>query len=187
MNLRDAINEMLLSLNELPLDIADAIEDVPISVVANQTLEIVKKRILSAGWDFNTTNIELVPNTDGYIPIPLSFLSLDGGDAEPNLTVRDWKLFDKAELTYKFEDNKQVEVIEDMPFDDIPYNTASYVVAIASLEAYIDIIGDESGIAIRRERVRDAKIEALREDANKQDGNLLQDAHATTVLDRTSI
>ena len=111
---------------------------------------------------------------------------MDGGDAEPNLTVRDWKLFDKAELTYKFEDNKQVEVIEDMPFDDIPYNTASYVVAIASLEAYIDIIGDESGIAIRRERVRDAKIEALREDANKQDGNLLQDTHATTVLDRTS-
>lgn len=187
MNLRDAINEILLSLNELPLDVTDAIEDVPIAVVANQTLEIAKKRILANGWYFNTITLELKPNIDGYIPIPLSFLSVDGGDAEPNLTVRDWKLFDKAELTFKFDTNKECEVIEDIPFDDIPYNTASYIVAVASLQAYVDIIGDGEGITTRRGIVQETRIEALRSDANDLDGNLLEDDHSRTVLDRTSV
>jgi hypothetical protein len=187
MNLRDAINEVLLSLNELPLDVADAVEDVPVAVIVDQSIAIAKKKVLGKGWYFNTLDLELIPNTDGYIPIPFSFLSLDGGDAEPNLTVRDWKLFDKSTLSFKFEDNKSVQVIEDIPFDDIPFMTANYIVAMASLQSYTDIIGDESGIRIKREALIEAKIDAMREDANSTDGNLLNDAHATALLDRTSL
>ena len=187
MNLRDAVNGILLGLNELPLDTGDAIEDVPIAVVVDKELEIAKKKILAQGWYFNTIEMQLVPNTDGYIPIPLSFLSVDGGDAEPNLTVRDWKLFDKSLLTFKFEDNKDVEVIEDIPFDDIPFNIANYTVATASLQAYINIIGNSEDISIRREALMVARIEAVREEANNYDGSLLEDSHSTGVLDRTSV
>lgn len=187
MNLRDAINEILLSLNEIPLDVADAVEDVPIAIVVNKSLNIAKKKILSKGWYFNTITIELKPNTDGYIPIPFSFLALDGGASEPNLTVRDWKLFDKSELTYKFTENKEVEVIEDIPFDDIPFSIANYIVAVASLQSYTDIIGDETGIRIKREAVNDARIDAVREDANNYDGNMIEDSHTTSILDRTAL
>ena len=187
MNLRDAINEILLSLNELPLDISDAVEDVPIAIVANQSLTIARKKILSKGWYFNTVTMSLVPNTEGYISIPLSFLSVDGGDAEPDLTVRDWKLFDKALLTFQFEDNKEVEVIEDLPFDDLPFSVANYIVAIASLQSYTDIIGDEAGVRVKSLAVNEAKIDAVRDDANNQDGNLLSDAHSTGLLDRTAL
>ena len=187
MNLRDAINEILLSLNELPLDVTDAVEDIPIAVVVNQSLDIAKRKVLGKGWYFNTIDMELTPNTDGYISIPFSFLSVDGGDAEPNLTVRDWKLFDKELLTYKFTENKSCEIIEDIPFDDVPYMIANYIVAVSSLQSYTDIIGDESGIRIKREAVLEAKIDAFREDANSIDGNLLTDDHTTGLLDRTAL
>jgi len=79
MNLRDAVNEILLSLNELPLDVEDAIEDIQIAIVVDTELQIAKKKILAKGWYFNTINMSLVPNIEGYIAIPFSFLSIDGG------------------------------------------------------------------------------------------------------------
>jgi len=131
--------------------------------------------------------MSLVPNTDGYIPIPLSFLSVDGGDAEPDLCVKDWKLFDKSLLTYKFTENKSVEVIENVSFDDIPFNTANYIVSMASLSSYVNIIGDQEGIRTRTNAFNDSRIEAIREDANNQDGSLLTDDHTTGLLDRTAL
>jgi len=184
---RDAINEILLSLNELPLEETDIVDDIPIAITVNKELDIAKKKILSAGWFFNTMNMSLVPNTDGYIPVPKTFLSVDGGSAEPNLIVRDWKLFDKDLLTFVFETNKDVEIIDNIPFDDVPYITADYIVKLATLTAYTDIIGDATGISKRENTLKDAKIESIREDANKQDGNLLTDTHSSGLLDRASI
>ena len=187
MTIRDAINEVLLSLNESPLDETDVIEDIPITVTVNTEIEIAKKNILKKGWFFNTMLMSLQPNTDGYIPVPKSFLSVDGGSAEPNLVVRDWKLFDKELITFIFESAKDVEVIDSIPFDDIPHTFADYIVKLATLSAYTNIRGDATGISIRKTALSDSRIDAIREDANMQDGNLLTDSHSSGVLDRTSL
>lgn len=187
MNLRDAINEILLSLNELPLDISDAVEDVPIAIVVDKSLTIARKKILGKGWYFNTITMKLVPNTQGYISIPLSFLSVDGGDSEPDLTIRDWKLFDLKEFTFKFTETQEVVVIEDIPFDDIPFAVANYIVAIATLQAYTDIIGDGNGITTKKYALDETRIDAMRDDANNQDGNLLTGTYVTGYLDRTAL
>lgn len=186
MDKRDAINEILLSLNELPLDIEDAVEDIQVAVIVDKQLDITKRKILASGWFFNTTVITLVPNTEEYIVIPQSFLSVDG-TTDKNLTVRDWKLFDKEKLTYKFEDSQECNVIEDISFDDIPFMTADYIVQVASLQSYINIIGNTEDIAVRNQMVAMSRIEALREDANNIDGNLLGSQFVTSLIDRTSL
>lgn len=186
MTIRDAINEILLSLNELPLDDTDVIEDIPIAITANKELDIAKKNILKKGWFFNTMTMSLVPNTDGYIPVPTTFLSVDGGDAEPTLVVRDWKLFDKSLLTFIFETSKDVEIVDNISFDDIPYTFADYITKLATLSAYINIRGDGTGITIRKNALDEARIDSIREDANMQDGNLLADTHASGLLDKSS-
>ena len=185
MNLRDGINEILLSLNELPLDISDAVEDIGIAVIVNAQLEITKKRILGRGWFFNKLDIELTPNTSGYIAIPDSFLSVDGGVAYPDITMRDHKLFDRKKLTYMFEQSVKCTVIDDIPFDDIPYLTADYIVQSASLQAYINIIGNSEDISIRMKMMNNAKIEAFREDANNKDGNILDSDFVTDFTSGT--
>ncbi len=187
MNKRDAINEILLSLNELPLDIEDAVEDIQIATIVDKELDIAKRKILASGWFFNKITMTLVPNTEKYIVIPQSFLSVDGGDNEPNLTVRDWKLFDRVELTYKFDEPKECKIVEDLHFDDIPFLAANYIVQIASLQSYISIIGNTADIRVRQESVNLARIEAIRENANNIDGNLLGDSYTTNLLDRTSL
>jgi len=96
-------------------------------------------------------------------------------------------LFDKSLLTFKFDTNKEVEIIEDIPFDDIPFSVANYIVATASLQAYINVIGNSEDIALRNESLRLAKIDAIRDDNNNQDGSLLTDEHSTGLLDRTAL
>lgn len=184
MNKRDAINEILLSLNELPLDTTDLIEDIGIAVIVDKELDIAKRKVLSYGWNFNSLTHTLIPDIQGYIVIPNTFLSVDGNEA---YVVRDWKLFDVANKTFKFSDSVEVKVIEDIIFDDIPYHVANYIVQVASLQSYINIIGNSDDISLRNNAVQMAKIEAFRDDANKRNGNLLNSQRSTDLLDRSGL
>ena len=187
MNKRDAINEILLALNELPLDTEDNVEDIQIATIVDKQLDITRKKILAKGWFFNTTTIELVPNQEEYIVIPDTFLSVDGSDANTSLTVRDHKLFDKDNLTYKFEEAQECVVIQDIDFDDIPFVVTDYIIQYASLQAYINIIGNTDDISVRTKMLDMARIAAIREDANNRDGNVLDSDHMTDLTDRSTI
>lgn len=184
MNTRTALNEILLSLNELPLDIDDNIEDIQIATIVDKELSIARKKILAEGWVFNRLTRNLYPNSQDNIVIPDTFLSVNGG---AGITVRDWKLFNTADMTYIFEEPEVCVVIEDVFFDDLPFGVANYIVQVASLQAYINIVGNTDDVRIRTEAVRAARAEALREDAKIQGGNMLEQEYATGLLDRTGL
>jgi len=187
LNLRDAINEILLSINEMPLDIEDSVEDIQTAIIVNKQLEISKRNILSQGWYFNKTKRYLKPDLSGYIPIPSTFLSVDGSDAYESIVIRDNKLFDKSKLVYKFTEPIECEIVEDMTFDDIPYIFADYIVKAASLNTYVNIIGYTRDISIRTDVVALARADAIREDARNTDGNILSSDFLTSLIDRTSM
>jgi len=185
MNRRDAINEILLSLNELPLDDTDVTEDIGIAVIVDAELNTANKKVLSQGWYVNTTDKSLTPDTDGYIVIPNTFLSVD---TESEYIVRDWKLYDKTNNTYKFDGAVIASVIEEIIFEDVPYHLANYIVHVASLKAYKDIIGGSiEDLRDMKLALDEARTEAIRDDANKIDGNLLTGTFVTSQLDRTSL
>lgn len=180
---REAINEILLSINELPLDTEDLIEDIQTAVVCEKELEIARRKVLARGWVFNTTTMNFTPNVSGYIPIATTFLSVDVGD-NTNYVVRDHKLFDKDALTYLFSEPVALTVIEDISFDDIPFLVADYIIQTASLQAYIKIVGASDDIRVRQEAAIMARLEALREDARNYSGNLLNSTHVTNLVTR---
>lgn len=173
MNLRDAINEILISLNEIPLDVDDLIDDVPTAKVVATQLEISKKKVLAYGWEFNTLTISLYPNTQNHIVVPESFLSVNGTSDNPEVIVKDWKLYDKEENTFVFTSPIDCVVIEDIAFDDIPFAIANYIVQVASLQSYINIIGNTDDVSIRHRAMLEAKNEAIRTDANNIAGNII--------------
>ena len=184
---REAINEVLININELPLDDSDVVADINIAIVVSKVLDISRKQILGQGWNFNRTTRDLVPNIDEYIIIPKSFLSVDGASDTDNYTVRDSKLFDKTEISFRFTSPVSCEIIEDIVFDDIPYAFANYIVKSASLMAYSNIIGDANGVQIRSLQLKEARVDAIRTDANEMDGNLLTSTYITGLADKTSL
>jgi len=184
---REAINEILVNINELPLDSSDIIEDINIAVIANTFLDISRKSVLSEAWVFNSLTISLIPNTLGYIVIPTSYLSVDGSSDTDTYTVRDHKLYDTLNQTFIFEDSVEVDIIEDIAFDDIPFSVANYIVKTATNNVYANTISDTAGMQVKASLVQQARIDALRDDANKIDGNVLNSLHSTNLLNRDSI
>lgn len=182
---REAVNEILLAINELPLEDEDLVSDLPTATICLQELVRAKRKILAQGWFFNSTTINLYPNTEGYIIVPVSYLSVDGSADNASITVRDWKLFDKANLTFVFDEAVECDIIEDIVFDDIPFTIADYIVQFASLQTYIKIIGSSGDINVRQQVLGSAKLEALREDARNIGGNLLDSTHVTTLVTRS--
>ena len=141
---------------------------------------------MSKGWFFNSSVRDLYPDASGYILIPSAFLLVDAPD-DGSITVRDWKLFDKDNLTFIFEESQSCRVIEDIEFDDLPFTVADYIVQTASLQAYINIIGNTDDISVRTKMLDMARIAAIREDANNRDGNVLDSDHMTDLTDRSTI
>lgn len=184
---REAINEILLNVNELPLDDTDNVEDISIAAIADKFLTIARKQVLGYGWYFNTLEMTLYPNTSNYIVIPTSYLSVDGTSDSDPYTVRDYKLFNKSTNSFIFETGVTCYVVDDVAFDDIPYSIANYIIKIASFNAYSNRIGDANGMNIRANLMKEAKVDAIRDNANKIDGNVLTSAESTALLDRTSL
>lgn len=186
MNKRDAINEILLSLNELPLDVEDSVDDIPTAQIVDKQIDISKRKVLSYGWQFNTNTIPLYPNTDGYIPVPKSYLSIDVPD-NSSIIVRDWKLFDKNNLSFIFDNSVTIEAIEDVPFDDIPFHISNYITEMASIQSYINIIGNTEDIQIRYRSLQNAMVETIRNNNNKIKGNALEEQSVSDRLSRTGV
>lgn len=187
MNIRDAINEVLLALNELPLDPEDNVEDIPTALLVDKEIQIARKKVLMYGWEFNTNTISFYPNEENNIVVPNTYLIADGTVDNPEIIVRDWKVFDKEANTFKFTSPISLNVTMDIVFDDLPFPIANLVVQTASLKAYIDIIGNTDDITIRKAELQDAKIEALRYDAKISDTNVLDGDYETNLLDMTSV
>ena len=166
------------------------INDIQKNITTVENIFVMSRRkILSYGWYFNTMTLTLVPNTNKYIAIPTSYLSVDDNSSNTH-TVRDWKLFNNSELTFLFDDPVECVVIDDVPYDDLQQPYRAYVFADARHESYRSILGlsgSTAEISIENKSLSEARILAVRDDANNQDGNLLTDTYSSTLLDRTSL
>ncbi len=187
MNKRDAINEVLLTLNELPLEVSDLVTDIPIAILVDREIDIAKKKILSYGWNFNTLLLSFYPNNQNNIVVPTTYLSVKPTTDNPDVIIRDWKVFNKAENSFTYTEPVELNVVDDVLFDDIPFHIANYIVQYASLKAYIDIIADNNGVSLRKQEMQESKIEALRYDAQVSDTNVLTQEYSTTLLNMTSL
>lgn len=187
MNKRDAINEVLLALNELPLDESDIITDLPTAVLIDKEIDIATRKVLTYGWKFNTLSFNFYPNNESNIVVPQTFLKADGGEDNPDLIIRDWKVYDSVNNSFVFTSSVVLNVVDDVPFDDCPFDIANYIVQTASLKSYIDIIGNTEDVAVRRTELRDAKVEALRYDTQSSDTNVFGGDYESNLLDMTGV
>jgi len=183
MDLRTAINEVLISINELPLDETDNIEDVNSAILIKEELLRAKREVLLEGWNFNTLLLNLSPNSNGYIILPESFLFVYS-KKNKNITMRDWKLFDKAKQSFIFDKPEECVIIQDVSFDDIPYPVMNYIIKKAILKSYITIIGSSDELKYKYADIKNAKKEAMKYEARTIRGNLYEDEYIVSLSSR---
>ena len=155
----DAVNEMLASIGEAPVNsIGTGLSE---SRLAQLQLERTSREVQRKGWFFNREyNYKLIPNNKGEIQLPRNTLKLDSGTQR--FQARGRRLYDTLRNTYQFKDHVHVDLIKGLSWGDLPTSAQIFIVAKASRVFQNDFLGSESlsQFHLRDEQVALAELEA---------------------------
>lgn len=138
MRLLDAVNLTMPKLGERPVTSLEVRH--PTLAILLPIIEQTLRRTLQTGWWFNQYEYTAPLNVDSGIDVgedTISFIPYVAGVA----VQRGTRLFNPKTLDYTFTEPVKGQVIQYVPFDDLPDSMANYVYYSSLVEAYATDIG----------------------------------------------
>jgi len=131
----EAVNSMLTTIGEAPVSslenngIADA-------AIAFQILQETSREVQARGWHFNTeVEFPLSPTfPEKTIVLPQNVLEVDtaGVDGYIEAVQRGNRLYNRKKNTYQFDRTVKVDMIIQLPFEDLPEYAKGYIAVRAA-------------------------------------------------------
>lgn len=169
-----SINILLQTINELPIENTDDLANSTPAQLAEMTINEIKKEVLSDGWHFNTDkNYPFPPDTTGTIVIPYNVLDIVGSGGK-NYIMRDWKLYDKDNFSFIFDEAVECDVVWDMDFNSLTHPIRRYITIKASRVFQARTIGDQAAYAYTTADEEDALQVARRSEGRTGRYNMLE-------------
>jgi len=184
----DAINTMLGTIGEAPVETLDG--SVPVDVqTAKSVLAEVLKEVLSQGWHFNTENdYPLTRTAENKIIVPSNAIHVDLNDDiyrnELDVIIRGQYLYDRKNHTYIFEKDLKVTIMQLFDFEELPELVRNYIKLRAARVFQGRILG--SDIAAREASVGELMaLVAMKQDEDAQaDRSVFDNYSVYRALDR---
>lgn len=153
--------------------------------VAQQILDEVIIDVLSLGWDFNRVKKTLLPDDNDKIAISQNYLRVDGSgyDYRRRFGVRDNFLYDldKDQDTFT-EKSVDLEVIQNLSFDDIPVAVQMYIARAAATIYQAQTHADPDVDLILRFEEQRAWERARKYNSKTGDRSFIRDSRSTAKL-----
>jgi hypothetical protein len=169
-----AVNQILGAVGQAPVTTLD--ETNPDVAIAFSTLNDVSREVQGEGWNFNKElEYPFAPNNDGEVLVPENALAIDLSDVPQNRgidsVVRSGKLYDKTNHRFNWPDFNPVlcDVTWGFDFVDIPQAIREFIVARASTNACIKMVGDGDLYQMLTQREALSRASALEFDCNEGD------------------
>ena len=170
-----AINILLQTINELPIESTDDLANSTTAKLAEMTILEVKRAVLSSGWDFNSDfSYPFPPDISGTIAIPYNVLDIKA--TQSNIIMRDWKLWDRDNLTFTFTEPVPCNVIWDMDFNALTHPIRHYITIRSARIFQARTIGDQLSYTYTAKDEEDAYMEARFSEGRTGDYNMLTSA-----------
>lgn len=168
----DAVNVLLQTINQLPIEDEEDFDILAEARQAKETLFEVKRAVLSEKWDVNTDTDYIFPiDEEGYIDIPVNVLELSS--ASGDLIVREWQLYSKSVQSSIFDEEQKVDVVWDIEFNNLPHALRHYITMRAANTFSNRTIGDKKADAFTKDEVHAAYLSARRSDRRTKKPNIL--------------
>lgn len=137
----DAVNEVLAGIGESPVSSLSS-GFVTASMAASR-INTVSREVQEYGWYFNTdTRMRLAPDTEGNIRLPANTLRVDGSDIRRGTLVqRGLRLYDNLNHTYTFKVAVEVDLVVELPFEELPEAAKRYITLRAKRLFQDDLLG----------------------------------------------
>jgi hypothetical protein len=148
----------------------------PDVAIAYNTLMEVSREVQAEGWTFNKEyNLSITPNANDEVLIPEDTLQMDlNSNYTQNMNResvnRGGKLYDRVNHTYTWtDDTLYVDVVKQLPFDDIPTPIRSFIIARAASIVSSRVIGDPNQYQMLQQKEAFARAMALEYECNQGD------------------
>jgi len=129
----DVVNQCLASMGETPLNSVDA--DHPFVAAALMKLKTTNTQEQAKGWWFNTDLVTLRPDSQTkFVYVPNDAININPNDTGTAYVIRGRRLYDRFLSTYEFAGSVRVELVREIPFDDLPMLATHMVAARTVLD-----------------------------------------------------
>jgi hypothetical protein len=174
-----AINIMLGTIGESPINSLEETSGVIDAVTARQILNENAVAVLTEGWHFNSEyDWSFLPNTDGEITVPATIIQADAVDRDVDVAVRGTRLYDKKNHTYKFSAPVKLDCLVLFEFEELPQAAKYYITVRAARVFQNRVVGSETLSSFtERDEVR-ARVALMRYDHRNADYNMLTGSYS---------
>ncbi len=135
----------------------------PTVVLITDVLDEMQKTLLSKGWWFNTSEIKLYPSSEGELYAPEKALGIVAQNSRDILVIRGERIFNATQRSYKFTAPVEVQVIDNMEFEELPECVATWIMYRTAYEAYVRDYGYEEVLQIIQTKELEAYQSVQRE------------------------
>jgi hypothetical protein len=183
-----AVNAMLRAIGESPVNTLESADAVDV-VLAQQTLADISRSCQERGWYWNTmedyTLIRTFP--DNQIKLPSNTLKVDttGLDADNYPVVqRGTRLFNKKTNSYAFDKNLTVDLVEFLPFEEIPQAARTFITLSAARKFQEDRVGSDTLAKMHLEDEKVAWSALVAAESEVRDATIFDSYDVARVMDR---
>jgi len=137
----DAVNEVLAGIGESP--VSSLSNGFVTASMASSRIDVVSREVQETGWYFNTENaVRLAPDTEGNIKLPANTLRVDSSDVRRGTVVqRGLRLYDNRNHTYTFKVAVELDLVVELPFEELPEAAKRYITLRAKRLFQDDLLG----------------------------------------------
>jgi len=181
-----AVNILLRTIGELGIETLSDIDVLVEAREAESTLEEVTLAVLSERWDFNTDIDYTMPIApDGTIPIPTNILDITSKDG--NLIMRQWKLYDKQNNTFIFDEPQDVNIVWAMEFNTLTHPIRHYITIRAARIFTSRMIGDKAAFDFTSKDEESALLSARHSESRSGNYNMLSGEFGSQVATKREL
>lgn len=139
-----AVNEVLAGVGEAP--VSSLSSGFITASIASDKIDTISREVQEKGWYFNTEpNTPLVPDFEGHINLPNNILRVDSSDIRRGTLIqRGRRVYDLAARSYKFTRTVTVDVVVELPFEELPEAAKRFITLRAKRIFQADFMGDPS-------------------------------------------
>lgn len=174
--LLDAVNILLESINQLPIQSESEYEGFLEANQARLKIIEVTRAVLSEKWDINTDKNYVFPiDEQGMIPVPANVLDIVGENG--NVIMRNWRLYSKSAQSHIFTAEVPCEVVWAFDFNSLTHPLRHYITIRAARIFAARTIGDKETLAFNANDEDDALNAARRSEGRTGNYNIFTEAY----------
>ena len=171
----EAVNYMLLSIGETPVNTLDSDATEPIAMVAYRTLHQISRQVQATGLYCNSEyKYPLRRDVNGYLHVPLNTLKADATDPTVDVVLRGRKLYNRRTHSYIFDRDLEVDLVLFLSFEELPQVVRDYITVRAVRVFQSKVLGSDTLHSFSLQDEMEARMAMVQEEVDSGDYNILR-------------